>query len=55
MGILAYAAYANLLYLGRSRIDDGALPPALGLWWVQPALLAVTVAWLRCQSRGRRS
>lgn len=55
MGILAYAAYANLLYLSRSWINDGALPPALGLWWVHTAVLTVTVAWLRRQSRGRRS
>ncbi len=55
MGILAYAAYANLLYHSRSRINDGALPPTLGLWWVHSAVLTVTVAWLRRQSRGMRS
>lgn len=51
MGILAYAAYANLLYLCRSWVGEGVLPPALGLWWVHVLMLVVAFVWLRRQGR----
>jgi lipopolysaccharide export system permease protein len=48
-GILAYLAYSNLLSLGQTWLAKGAVPPALGLWWVHLLflLLAATLIWRR--------
>lgn len=48
-GILAYLAYSNLLSLGQTWLAKGALPPALGLWWVHVLflLLAAALIWRR--------
>jgi lipopolysaccharide export system permease protein len=51
LGVLAYACYANLLYLCRSWIADGTLPPALGLWWVHGLVLLAALLWLQRQGR----
>jgi lipopolysaccharide export system permease protein len=51
MGIFAYAAYANLLYMSRTWIADGVLPPGLGLWWIHVLVVFAAVAWLRRQGR----
>ncbi|MEJ8569048.1 LPS export ABC transporter permease LptF [Elongatibacter sediminis] len=51
MGVLAYAAYANLLYMCRSWIASDALPPELGMWWVHLLVLVVALIWLRRQGR----
>ena len=51
MGILAYAAYANLLYMCRAWMADGVLPPGLGLWWVHVLVLIIALVWLRRQGR----
>lgn len=51
MGVFAYAAYANLLYMSRSWIADGALPHFPGMWWVHALVLILAVFWLRRQGR----
>jgi lipopolysaccharide export system permease protein len=51
MGILAYTAYANLLYLCRSWIGAGELPALLGMWWVHALVLVIALVWLRRQGR----
>jgi len=39
LGFLGYMVCVNLMMLGRSWLEDGKLPAALGLWWlVLPAL-----------------
>jgi lipopolysaccharide export system permease protein len=43
--LMGYILYLNLLGLGRAWMADGAMPTALGLWWVHvPALCAAL--WL---------
>ena len=49
LGILAYMIYANLLYMDRSWIAKGVMPPVLGLWWVHMLALGIAVFWLRRQ------
>lgn len=51
LGVLAYACYANLLYLCRGWIADGTLPSALGLWWVHGLVLLTALFWLQRQGR----
>jgi lipopolysaccharide export system permease protein len=47
--VLIYIFYANMMFVGRSWIQSGAVPPWLGLWWLHGALLltAVTIIFLR--------
>lgn len=51
LGILAYIIYANVLYMSRSWTANGALPIALGTWWVHALTLVIAVLWLRRQGR----
>lgn len=51
IGMLAYAVYANVLYLSRAWIAQGTMSPALGLWWVHLIVLLVALMWLRRQGR----
>ena len=51
MGIFAYAAYANVLYLARAWIADGTLPRALGMWWIHLVVLVAAIVLLRRQGR----
>ena len=51
LGMLAYAVYANVLYMSRAWMAKGALPPLLGLWWVHLILLLIALFWLRRQGR----
>ena len=51
LGILAYAVYANVLYMSRNWIAKGDFSPLLGLWWVHAVVLIVALLWLRRQGR----
>jgi len=51
LGILLYVVYANLLYMSRSWVADGALPLVAGMWWVHLVFGAIAVAWLQRQGR----
>lgn len=39
--ILLYLGYFLLLMMGRETLEDGKIPPQLGLWWVHIVILAV--------------
>lgn len=45
MGILLYAVYANLIITGQSKIEEGAIPNWLGLWWIHAIFIALAL-WL---------
>lgn len=51
LGILAYAVYVNVLYMGRNWVATGQLPVSLGIWWVHAVVLVVALAWLYRQGR----
>ena len=51
LGVLAYAVYANVLYLCRGWVASGALPASLGLWWVHVVIFCVAFFWLHRQGR----
>ncbi|MGH8260938.1 MAG: LPS export ABC transporter permease LptF [Steroidobacteraceae bacterium] len=52
VAVVLYLVYSNLVALGRSWIDHGTLPAALGLWWTHAVVIAVAAlivlgpAWL---------
>ncbi|MDZ4728658.1 MAG: LPS export ABC transporter permease LptF [Xanthomonadales bacterium] len=51
LGILVYVVYANLLYMSRSWVAEGALPPVLGMWWVHLVFAVSAFFWLQHQGR----
>ena len=51
LGMLAYAIYANVLYMCRSWVAKGELTPWLGIWWVHLLALLVALIWLQSQGR----
>lgn len=51
LGILTYTVYANILYMWRSWIAKGDLPPVLGLWWVHLLVFIAALVWLKRQGR----
>ncbi len=51
LGILTYTVYANVLYMWRSWIAKGDLPPVLGLWWVHLLVFGAALIWLKRQGR----
>ena len=51
LGIMAYTVYANVLYLSRSWLADGVVPPFLGMWWVHLLVLVSALLWMRRQGR----
>jgi len=45
--ILIYIIYANLLLVGRNWVEQGSLPPHIGLWWIHGLLAFVIILiWL---------
>jgi len=41
--ILIYIVYADLIFLGRAWIEQGAISPLLGLWWIHGAALILAI------------
>jgi lipopolysaccharide export system permease protein len=53
--LLLYLGYYSLLIIARSALEDGKIPPALGMWWLHgSALLLGTVLILRSRSSAQR-
>jgi lipopolysaccharide export system permease protein len=53
LGILVYLLYGNILYLCRSWVAEGILPPYIGMWWVHAVFLIIGFVWIRQQGRFR--
>ncbi len=63
-GLLLYLGYFLLLMAGRKVLEDGKIPPALGLWWVHMIVLMIGIALIlkgrsigvafRAQFKGRK-
>ena len=52
LGILLYAIYANLLMTGKSLLEDGKIPSAVGLWWAHLIFIALAL-WLVRKQYGK--
>ncbi len=50
--ILVFIIYSNLLGVGRMLIEEGYVPPWVGLWWVHGLLLATGLVMLFLQGGG---
>ena len=49
IGLLVFIIYFNLLSAGKAWIEQGDVPPAVGLWWVHGLMLAAALATLAAQ------
>jgi len=47
--VLVYIIYANLLGAGKVWLERGAVPPALGLWWIHGLVVAAGLLMLAWQ------
>jgi lipopolysaccharide export system permease protein len=50
IGLLVFIIYFNMLSAGKAWIESGKVSPALGLWWVHGAVLAMALLLLALQS-----
>lgn len=46
LALFAYLVYMNLLILGQSWLERGAIPEALGLWWLHAPAAAIALLLL---------
>lgn len=53
IALLLYLAYSNLLVFARDMVEEGTVPPVVGMWWVHVAT-AVAVAALVAHRVGWR-
>ncbi|MGB5621497.1 MAG: LPS export ABC transporter permease LptF [Gammaproteobacteria bacterium] len=51
LGIMVYLIYSNLLGVGRSLLERGAVPDWLGIWWVHLLPLLLALGMLASQHR----
>lgn len=51
-GILAYLLYSNLLGVGQTLLKQGAVPEAVGLWWVHGLAALAVYALVRVRMGG---
>ncbi|MDX1499339.1 MAG: LPS export ABC transporter permease LptF [Woeseiaceae bacterium] len=54
IGLLVFIIYLNLMSASKAWIEQGTLPPALGLWWVHGAMLAIALGLLAVQNQLHR-
>jgi lipopolysaccharide export system permease protein len=54
IGLLVFIIYMNMLSAARAWIEQGSLPPALGLWCVHGAMLIVALGMLGVQNSVHR-
>ncbi len=50
LAVLVFIVYFNLLSAAKAWIEQGRLPPELGLWWVHGGVLAFTLSLLAVQN-----
>lgn len=53
VALLIYLVYSNVLVVARNAVADGAVPPAIGMWWVH-GLTALLIAMLIAHRAGWR-
>lgn len=54
VGLLVFIIYFNLLSAGKAWVEQGAVPPAIGIWWVHGLMLIFALGLLAVQNRVHR-
>jgi len=50
VGLLVFIIYFNLMSAGKAWLEQGTLPPAVGIWWVHALMLALALGLLAVQN-----
>ncbi|MHB8624079.1 MAG: LPS export ABC transporter permease LptF [Sulfuricaulis sp.] len=53
VAIVVYFVYSNLLGIGETMLQNGSVPPAVGLWWVHGGMILVAAYLLFRRSKNR--
>lgn len=54
VGLLVFIIYFNLMSAGKAWIEQGSVPPAVGLWWVHGLMLGIAFLLLGLQNGWHR-
>ena len=54
IGLLVFIIYFNLLSAAKAWVEEGAVPPLLGVWWVHGGMLLFTLGLLGLQNGWHR-
>ena len=44
IGLLVFIIYFNLMSIGKAWLEQGSVPPAVGIWWVHALMLTFAFA-----------
>jgi len=50
IGLLVFIIYYNLLSAGKAWVEQGDVPPVVGIWWVHALMLGLALATLALQN-----
>ena len=50
VGLLVFIIYFNLLSAGKAWVEQGAVPAAIGMWWVHAVMLGAAGVMLAYQN-----
>lgn len=50
VGLLVFIIYFNMLSAGKAWLEQGSVPPALGLWWAHALMLVLAIGLLAVQN-----
>jgi lipopolysaccharide export system permease protein len=50
IGLLVFIIYLNMLSAAKAWIEQGVVPPMIGLWWVHGAMILLAIVLLGIQS-----
>ena len=53
VAIVVYFVYSNLLGIGETMLQNGSVPPQVGIWWVHGGMALVAAYLLRQRARNR--
>ena len=51
IGLLVFIIYFNLLSAGKAWLEQGVVPPPVGLWWVHGVFLLAALGLLAVQNQ----
>jgi len=50
IGLLVFIIYFNLMSVGKAWLEQGAVPPAIGIWWVHGLMLTLALGMIGVQN-----
>lgn len=50
VGLLVFIIYFNLMSAGKAWMEQGAVPPGIGIWWVHGLMLTLAIGMIGVQN-----